>query len=76
MNGSKFFKNFSSSPLCAKRLKISEKSRDVEFIARQNSIALLIAIRSHYNAVWAASFLISGVANRELVGCLNFTKAY
>jgi len=56
MNGSKFFKNFSSRPLCAKRLKISEKSSEVELIAKQNSIALLIAMRSHYKAVYAASF--------------------
>jgi hypothetical protein len=57
-------------------LKISEKRSEVELIAKQNSIALLIAMRSHYKAVWAASFEIYGAANRELVGCLNFTKAY
>jgi hypothetical protein len=51
MKGSKFFKNFSSRPLYAKRLKISEKSSEVEFIAKQNSIALFIAIKSHYKAV-------------------------
>jgi hypothetical protein len=55
MKGSRFFKNFSSRPLYANRLKMSEKSNDVELIARQNSIALLIAIRSHYRAVKAAS---------------------
>jgi len=47
MNGSRFFKNFSSKPLEANISKMSVNSRDVEFIARQNSIALLIAIISH-----------------------------